>query len=201
MRKTSVAKRENIIKAAGDLFIQQGVDETSMDEIAAAAEVSKQTLYSHFGSKEGLFVEAIRDKCLLNNLSDDFFLQDVSPATLLLGFARRFMTMTLSDEVVQMQRTCIAQARQHASVSRLFYETGPQPLISALKNYFEHLHDEGRYCFDDTQIAAWQFLFMVRGDVSFRELLGVEQVLDDKGLEAYMRSSVDVFLRAHLVSV
>lgn len=48
-------KREAIIQAAMSEFRSQGFDATSMDKIAATAEVSKRTVYNHFPSKEDLF--------------------------------------------------------------------------------------------------------------------------------------------------
>jgi AcrR family transcriptional regulator len=197
MRKPSAAKRENIIKAAGNLFMQKGVDATSMDEIAASAEVSKQTLYSHFGSKEGLFAEAIRDKCLLNNLSEGFFDQPLPPVTLLTGFARQFLGMMMTEEVEQMQRTCIAQALQHPDVSQLFYDTGPNLLMKALQRYFERMNASGEMSVPDARAAAWQFLHLVRGDITFRQLLGVPQELNQQEMEDYLQNTVAMFLRAY----
>ncbi|MCY1239858.1 pyrimidine utilization regulatory protein R [compost metagenome] len=52
--------RKGIVAAASDLFLKHGFLGTNMDEIAATAEVSKQTVYSHFQSKEALFLEVVR---------------------------------------------------------------------------------------------------------------------------------------------
>ncbi|MCU1739799.1 MULTISPECIES: TetR/AcrR family transcriptional regulator [Pseudomonas] len=50
-------KREAIIQAAIEAFRADGFEATSMDKIAAKAEVSKRTVYNHFPSKEELFAE------------------------------------------------------------------------------------------------------------------------------------------------
>src|SRR5215467_10585869 len=49
-------KRRQIRRAAVGEFLRKGYASTSMDDVAAAARVSKQTVYKHFGSKEKLFV-------------------------------------------------------------------------------------------------------------------------------------------------
>lgn len=49
------ATRGAILAAAGELFGSQGYFATSVDEIAARADVAKGAIYHHFGSKEGLF--------------------------------------------------------------------------------------------------------------------------------------------------
>src|ERR687894_2837948 len=53
-------KRASIVAAARALFLAEGYD-ASMDALAAAADVSKATLYNHFGSKEALFSAVIGD--------------------------------------------------------------------------------------------------------------------------------------------
>lgn len=59
--RRSVAKREQILRAAERLFLQNGFALTSMDAITAAAGVSKQTVYSYFPGKENLFEMVLRD--------------------------------------------------------------------------------------------------------------------------------------------
>ena len=52
-------KRRAILDAAAEEFRAHGFDATSMDKIAAKAEVSKRTVYNHFPSKEELFGETL----------------------------------------------------------------------------------------------------------------------------------------------
>ncbi|WP_051376823.1 TetR/AcrR family transcriptional regulator [Burkholderia sp. WSM2232] len=53
-------KRVAVISAAIEEFLAAGFDGTSMDRIAARANVSKRTVYNHFPSKEALFAEILR---------------------------------------------------------------------------------------------------------------------------------------------
>src|SRR2546425_11997665 len=55
----SARKRRTIMEAATTLFLRNGYQGTSMDEIAAAAAVSKQTVYKNFADKEQLFSEIV----------------------------------------------------------------------------------------------------------------------------------------------
>jgi len=52
----SELKRQAILQAARDAFQEHGVHNTSMDELAALAQVSKRTVYNHFASKEVLIM-------------------------------------------------------------------------------------------------------------------------------------------------
>ncbi|QKV55502.1 TetR/AcrR family transcriptional regulator [Comamonas antarctica] len=53
-------KRAAIVQAAVAEFRARGFEATSMDQVAATAEVSKRTLYNHFASKEALFAQILR---------------------------------------------------------------------------------------------------------------------------------------------
>ena len=55
----SQRKRQAILDAATEVFLRDGYLGTNMEEIAALSEVSKQTIYKHFESKEALFVEIV----------------------------------------------------------------------------------------------------------------------------------------------
>jgi AcrR family transcriptional regulator len=52
--------RERILEAAERLFREQGINNTGMDQLCAAAQVSKRTAYQHFGTKDGLIAEYLR---------------------------------------------------------------------------------------------------------------------------------------------
>src|SRR3989442_15569455 len=54
------ANRDAILTAAQELFIQHGFGSTSMDAIAVAANVSKQTLYRYYLHKQALFIPTMQ---------------------------------------------------------------------------------------------------------------------------------------------
>jgi AcrR family transcriptional regulator len=56
---TSAARREQLITIARGLFAEKGFEATSVEEIAARAEVSKPVVYEHFGGKEGLYAVVV----------------------------------------------------------------------------------------------------------------------------------------------
>jgi len=64
-------KRRQIRQAAVGEFLRKGYAGTSMDDLAAAARVSKQTVYKHFGSKEELFVAII--EATVGEVMDEVF--------------------------------------------------------------------------------------------------------------------------------
>ncbi len=59
VRMTRGERREQLIEVARGLFAERGLDGTSVEEIAAHAEVSKPVVYEHFGGKEGLYAVVV----------------------------------------------------------------------------------------------------------------------------------------------
>ncbi|MDA8440283.1 MAG: TetR/AcrR family transcriptional regulator [Propionibacterium sp.] len=56
---SSAERREQLIQVARGLFAQRGYEGTSVEEIAASADVSKPVVYEHFGGKEGLYAVVV----------------------------------------------------------------------------------------------------------------------------------------------
>lgn len=54
-------RRDEIIAAAKDLFARQGIDATTMADIAAAADISTPTVFNYFGSKDGILIAMITE--------------------------------------------------------------------------------------------------------------------------------------------
>jgi AcrR family transcriptional regulator len=54
-RMTASQRREQLLTVSRGLFAEKGFDGTSVEEIAARAEVSKPVVYEHFGGKEGIY--------------------------------------------------------------------------------------------------------------------------------------------------
>ena len=59
VRMTSAERREQLIAVARSLFADRGFEGTSVEEIAAQAQVSKPVVYEHFGGKEGLYAVVV----------------------------------------------------------------------------------------------------------------------------------------------
>jgi len=196
-RTRSEVKRALIMDAAGDLFTEQGFSNTSMDKIAERAGVSKQTVYSHFGSKEGIFVASIEDKCILNSLSSEFFQQQASTAHMLLELARHFNELLLSDDAIRIMRLCCTSAESHPEVSELLYSAGFENLHRLLSDFLAQRAASGELDISNTDVAANQFLFMVNSDEAFRGRLGLKPKLSSQEQDDYLKSSVRIFLKGY----
>lgn len=197
MRPSSAAKREQILEAASTLFVQQGFTDTSMEMVAQHAGVSKQTVYSHFGNKDELFTAAIQCKCQRYELNDLFAATQGTLHERLLGIGRQFMQLMLSEEACRVHRTCVAQVDTQPQAAELFFAAGPQTVIAGLSEMLAREAENGQLRIDNPRHAAIQFLMMVQGEARIRSELGIAPQLSEAEIDAYIVSSVDLFMRGY----
>src|SRR5262245_9820120 len=76
MRVRTEERRQAIMKAAREVFRDQGFERASMDAICERAGGSKATLYSYFPSKEDLFIACLREMASLEGANVEQFLND-----------------------------------------------------------------------------------------------------------------------------
>lgn len=83
-RMTRAQRRQQLTGIGRSLFAVRGLDGTTIEEIAAAAGVSKPVIYEHFGSKEGLYLEVVEQesKVLLSSITSSLS-EEASPRVLL----------------------------------------------------------------------------------------------------------------------
>ena len=105
-------KRANIVGGAKDVFLRHGFERASMDGIAAAAGVSKMTVYRYFRSKEELFAGVIRDLCERIIDEDLERMLERRPEEALRGFARKMVTILFARDTVELHRIVIAESRR-----------------------------------------------------------------------------------------
>jgi AcrR family transcriptional regulator len=139
------AKRRQIVEGARSIFLAQGFDAASMNDIARAAGVSKGTLYVYFDNKEQLFQAIVQEECLFHaettfNLDPDN--HDVEGTLTRVGVA--YVDFLCQPEKASALRTVVAIADRMPEIGRIFYETGPT--------------QAGVLAVEDCEIAASQFM-------------------------------------------
>ena len=123
------AQARAILDAATEVFLRDGYLGTNMDEIAALSEVSKQTVYKHFASKEALFVEIVSSMTtetgdLVHDRDPNSRRVATSP-TYLLDYAYRQLIVVLTPRVMQLRRLVIGEVSRFPELAKVLYERGP----------------------------------------------------------------------------
>jgi TetR/AcrR family transcriptional regulator, mexJK operon transcriptional repressor len=198
----SARKRSAILDAATTLFLRNGYLGTSMDEIAALARVSKQTVYKHFADKESLFsaiVAAAVDAAGNPVLEEVTALADSDDlAADLQAFARGQLGRVMQPRLMQLRRLVIGEANRFPELGRAFYERGAGRSIAGLATAFERLTERGLLRAHDPELAAAHFNWLVMAaPVNRAMLLGDEAIPSGTELDRYAEGGVRAFLAAY----
>ncbi len=194
-RPRSAEKRTAIVQAGAFLFLENGLDRTSMDAVAHKAGVSKQTVYSHFSSKEDLLEACIRNKLDAYELRDGDALGQLGLREGLLMLCNRYLALLYDVNVLRMQRTVTGSATAHPEVAKLFYEAGPLATLEAFIAFLGRHVEAGRLAVDDVAEAADMLTGMLANHTHLRSVLGVNPGLDESARRARAERCVDMFLR------
>ena len=195
-------KHRDILVAAEEMFLAGGYLGTNMDELAARSQVSKQTVYKHFGSKEALFVElvtAMTDAAgdrVHDTVPDPESADDV--VAFLEGYADRQLEIVMTPRLLQLRRLVIGEVARFPDLAAALYERGPKRAISSLAGVFERLDRRGLLTVRDPLVAATQFNWLVMGEpVNRAMLLGDGAIPGRAERRRHVAGAVQVFLAAY----
>lgn len=199
-RPKDLAKRAAILQAGTALFVDNGYEGTSMEAVAAAAGVSKLTVYSHFGNKQGLFVAAVQAHCE-RMLPDALFAR--APETplpqRLHSVACAVHALCTSPEAIAANRVLGAPGMAGSQEAQLYWDAGPAQLQADLEALLARRSARGELRLDpgDTHAiatAASQFTALLTGPPQVRLVLGCDPAPVDP--KAHIEAAVATFLRA-----
>lgn len=187
------ACRERVIEAACKAFMTDGFRGASVDRIAAAAGVAKQTLYNHFPSKDELFAETMRTGVRSILVSLDVTEGDLR--TRLLAFGRAMRATLLSPEGLAWFRNMVAEAPRLPELGRIAFAEGPKQAAVLLSRFIAAAMERGELRRDDPQFAAEMLNGMLLNLDRSRGLFAAEQnhLSDPVRVERI----IDTFLRAY----
>ena len=188
-------KAQQILAAARQIFVEQGYGSASMDVIARTAGVSKATLYAHFTGKDALFATMVGIECRRMSAVLDaptFDESDVRAA--LRQVASRFIEKLMSGQALAIYRIVVAETPRFPELGRIFFETGPDRLLSRFADFLRRADERGTLSIAEPRRAAGQFIGMVRGEVYLRRLLGIEPAAAEGEIERHIEGCVDLFI-------
>jgi AcrR family transcriptional regulator len=191
------AKLRQILEGARQVFLADGFDGASMNDIARVAGVSKGTLYVYFASKETLFEALIRDekKQQAERMCNYDIEGDVG--TVLRTVGRNLMRCMTRPESIAHLRTVVAVAPKFPNIGRAFFEAGPQYGAQRLAAYLEREIAAGTLDIANSAQAARHFVLLCQGDIFHELLFGVLDEASEAAIDRSVEAAVGVFLRAY----
>jgi TetR/AcrR family transcriptional regulator, mexJK operon transcriptional repressor len=190
--------------AATTLFLHDGYLGTSMDDIAARAAVSKQTVYKQFDGKEQLFAQIVT--AAVEQASNRVYDEVKNLPTTgdlegdLRDVARRLLKEVMQPQLLRLRRLVIGEASRFPELGQTFFDLGPGRTIAALAEAFKQLAADGKLQLTDAALAAQHFNWLIVSIPLNRAMLLAEDIpLTTAKLRRYADAGVAVFLAAHAV--
>ncbi|WP_200824723.1 TetR/AcrR family transcriptional regulator [Nonomuraea solani] len=193
--KRAERNRQAIVAAAGEMFIREGFD-AGMDQIAAAAGVSKVTVYNHFGSKEELFIEVVGQAMgaahttmaeVRTRLAETGDVRETLVQT-----ARAMVAAATDPARLALRNLVTGELRRFPDLGTAYQRRGPAQSAAALGEVFRDLCERGLLTIPDLELAVVQFFgltlyhHLIAGSIG----AGVRPELADR----LIADGVDLFL-------
>lgn len=188
--------------AALTIFFRDGYQGASVDEIAALAAVSKQTIYKRFTDKRGLFLGSILGA--IETTYDRFApslerlesAPNLEPA--LRDYARVLLTEVMQPEVLRIRRLVIAEANRFPDLGATYYERTYERTTARMVSVFASFAERGLLDLNDPHEAVQHFTWLVFGVPRNRVmLLGDGEQMPTRELRRHADSGTRAFLRAY----
>ncbi len=196
-------KRAAILDAATEIFLHHGYLGTSMDEVAARAAVSKQTVYKQFASKEALFV------AIVTSMTGDGWryrpARDRRPGRAgrsredsCSAYAERQLLVVLTPRLMQLRRLVIGEAGRFPDLGRALQQGGPGRAVAGLASALSRWTDRGLLSIEDPEAAASYFNWLVMGEPVNRAMfLGDAAIPGPEALRRHAAEGVRIFFAAY----
>ncbi len=188
-------KWDQVLDGARKVFMRDGFEGASVDDIVREAGVSKATLYSYFPDKRLLFIEVAKIECAAQ--SDAAIAQVEASGDMreaLTTAATRMVRFFMSDVGMQVYRIVVAESQRFPEIGREFYETGPARVREILKGFLQKGIDEGKLRVDDLDLAADQFPELCKAGLHLQMALGLREKPNDDEIDRVVAGAVDMFL-------
>lgn len=188
-------KVDQVIAGARKVFMRDGFEGASVDEIAREAGVSKATLYSYFSDKRRLFMEVAKAECRSQTDAAVDEIDLTAPVrAVLTDAAQHLIGFFLSDVGQQIFRIVMAECGRFPDLGREFWDNGPGRGRAVLGAYFEAAMDRGELQIDDIELAADQFSELCKSGLHTRVMIGVQTTFSETEVDRVVKGAVDMFL-------
>jgi TetR/AcrR family transcriptional repressor of mexJK operon len=193
-RAQQVARHEELLSVALDIFLERGFEQTTMEEIATCVGMSKRTVYAYYEDKPALFKAAVRRTIELYTMPREeieaVVTDDLEETLVAIGRQRvRNMAMPVATK---LQRILGTQSFRFPELFNESFEKGAGPVIDVLCELFARYSASGDIAITQPARAATAFLSVVVGGPT--RIIVSGNVMDDAEIEERVRFAVHLFL-------
>lgn len=188
-------KYDQVLEGARTVFLRDGFDGASVDDIAREAGVSKATLYSYFPDKRLLFMAVAQLECRRQSDEAEAVIDTSAPvAQVLTEAATRITGFVLSDFGQRVFRICVAESDRFPGLGQEFYQSGPLLIRERLSEHLRCSIARGELAIDDVTLAADQFIQLCKADLHERMIFGMADSCTTADRTRIIDSAVAMFM-------
>lgn len=186
-------KSDIIFETAVKLFLKFGYSNTSMDEVAKEAGVSKQTIYNNFQNKENILkrIVELKSKQYYSNIENvETTAENFNE--LLENFLRNFVKLTLDRKLVAIHRIILCEMQNNPEIAHTFFLTGPAKTYVVLANLLTQANEKGIISIESPKRSADNIISMAKGQYYNEMLFGVRENITKEEQEKHLKNIMNV---------
>lgn len=197
-RPRDPAKRRALLDAAQALFLRHGADAVTLDQVIAAARVSRATFYSNFPDKTALLaavIDAQSQRIATDAWADEVLATDIETA--LLAFGERLMAFLAEPDTFAYERLVAQAALAEPDHGLRFFAAGPGRARGIVMRLIEAAQRRGELAPADPRAAADDLIGLWQGCWRLEVNFGGRPAPKPKELRKLARHGVEQFLRLY----
>lgn len=188
-------KWDQVLEGARTIFMRDGFEGASVDDIVREAGVSKATLYSYFPDKRLLFLEVAKIECEAQSKAAITSIESSGDIREGLTTAAGRMVRFFTSQVgMQVYRIVVGESQRFPEIGREFYASGPAVVRDILRNFLQKGIDGGQLKIDDLELATDQFPELCKAGIHLQLAIGLRDSVSDDEIDRVIAGAVDMFL-------
>lgn len=188
-------KFDQVLEGARQVFMSDGFEGASVDDIAKAAGVSKATLYSYFPDKRYLFMQVAKTECARQaDHAIETIDMDAPVRKVLNDIAVEMLDFITSQFGKRIFRICVGESDRFPELGREFYESGPMMIRNRLVEFFQQAVGKGELAIGDFELAADQFHELCKADLFPRMVFNMADEFTTAEKERIIDGAVEMFM-------
>ena len=191
-------KFDQVLDGARKIFLRDGFERASVDDIAREAGVSKATIYAYFPDKQLMFLEVARNECHRQTEAAEASIEGNVPARVALTIAaERIVAFLASDFGLRMFRIVVGEGERFPGLGAEFHEYGPGLIHRRLMLHLGRYVASGELVIEDLDLAANQFAQLCKAAIHDKLLFGLTPPVTANDLHRSVHGTVDMFLACY----
>lgn len=188
-------KYDQVVDGARSVFMREGYEGASVDEIARDAGVSKATLYSYFPDKQHLFMAVLTQECGHQSAIE----LTIDAGTMTVPETLRYICHALASFMVSpfgrdMFRVCMAETQRFPALGQAFYESGPRRWNRKIADFLKTPKAQEALEIEDAYLAADQLAQLCRADLLLKVMFGIEKCATARDIDRIADEAVKTFM-------